>query len=270
MPARFPQLDKLSLSGLAFMDILHLGDDWLTTVKATRSPHITLYISDIQFQTTMRRNHESADSSSIFDFLRLISALSPPCGIHFKNLSLSYRPHGKRLRDAEHLHKIFTSLLSFDNVSPDALVEFFQLAEWLSGSTTFSRCSIPRLSGNLSPSYDLTFKHIPPSDTSAQDDSLCNILSIWSGDRRDALSVTSCDAFNDEFLRWLGEKGEDGKINAKGIRAFFIEDCTNFTAGILLDLIDFLSTTDMQEQEGRENSGPLHGFADVKRVSSGV
>ncbi|KAF8962389.1 hypothetical protein BDZ97DRAFT_1824838 [Flammula alnicola] len=231
------------MSGVAFMDILHLGDDWLATVKV--GPYLTLYISDFQFQTMKPC---PTDSSSTFDFMRLISALNPEGGIRLKNLSLSHRPHKRR--DTEHLYDLYSSSISFDNVSMGFIMEFFQLATWSADYTTFSRCSIPPVSGSLS-SYHLTIEHIPSCHTSHDDDSLYNIVSIWNN--RGNLTVTSCASFDDKFLHWLGGEGEDGTIEAEGIMTLDVGDCTNFTAGALRRLIDNMNDPgklELQELEG--------------------
>ncbi|KAF8959581.1 hypothetical protein BDZ97DRAFT_1922752 [Flammula alnicola] len=248
------------MSGLAFMDILHLGDDWLATVEA--SLDLILYISDFEFQS-MKRN--SADSSSTFDFMRLVSVLNPRGGIELKNISLAYRPHKRR--DTEHLYDLHAESMRFDNVSAGFIMEFFQLATWSAGETTFSHCSIPPVSGSLS-SYDLTIEHVPSSDIPADhDDSLYNIVSIWNS--RGFLAVHSCPVFNDEFLRWLGGEGEDGAIEAEGIAFLEIDDCTNFTAGALRRLIDIRNdpaTLELQEQEGWQDGQRLESVTVGRRV----
>ncbi|KAF8959572.1 hypothetical protein BDZ97DRAFT_2061085 [Flammula alnicola] len=240
VPVKFPRLKKLSMSGLAFMDILHLGYDWLATVKG--GPNLILYISDFRFRS---RKCNSADSSSTFDFMRLISALNPRAGIHLKNISLSYRPHQRR--DTGYLCDRRVYGIDFDKVSTGFIIEFFQLATWSAYCTTFSCCYIPPFSGTLT-SHDLIIECIPSCDSSAHhDDSLYNIISRWEG--RSSLSVESCPSFNDEFLRWLGE-GEDDHIEAGKIRFLEVQDCTNFTAGALRRLIDILNDSARREEGG--------------------
>ncbi|KAF8959582.1 hypothetical protein BDZ97DRAFT_1761292 [Flammula alnicola] len=251
VPVKFPKLTKLSMSGIAFMDILHLGDDWLATVKV--GPYLILYISDFQFQTMKPC---PTDSSSTFDFMRLISALNPGGGIHLKNLSLSCRPHKRR--DTEHSYDLYSWSMSFDNVSTGFIMEFFQLATWTADYTTFSHCSVPSVSGNFSSQY-LTIEHIPSSNTSHDDDSLYNVISMWNSCGN--LIVTSCSSFDDKFLQWLGGEGEDGTIiETEGIVALDVHDCTNFTAGALRRLIDILNdlaTFELQEQEGWQDGERL-------------
>ncbi|KAF8969592.1 hypothetical protein BDZ97DRAFT_208381 [Flammula alnicola] len=241
----FPKLTKLSLSGHAFMDILRLGDGRLSRVK--NDFYLTLHISDFQFMNTKRHTD---DSGTFFVFMQLISALSPLGGIHLKNLSLSYRPHKRR--DTEYLYHVDAASISFDNVSPGFIMEFFQLATLNVNCTTFSHCSFPPVSGSFS-SYCLTIEDMPSSDISAHnDDSLYNIISIWNNG--DCLEVASCPAFNDEFLHWLGEEREDGKVEAEQnqIKLLQVRDCTNFTAGALRRLIDILNDSarlDLLERE---------------------
>ncbi|KAF8962386.1 hypothetical protein BDZ97DRAFT_1111021 [Flammula alnicola] len=241
VPVKFPRLIKLSMSGLAFMEIPHLlGDEWLAAIQA--SYRLTLHISDFQFQSM---NPNSPDSSSTFDFVRLISALDPGGGIHLKNISLSYRPH--RRRDTQYSYNLRTHVIDFRNVSTGFIMEFFQLATWSAYYTFFSCCSVPPVSGSLT-SRDLIFECIPSCDSSAHhDDSLYNILSLWEG--RGSLMVASCPSFNDEFLRWLGE-GEDGEIEAEKIRFLEVQDCTHFTAGALRRLIDILNDSARREEGG--------------------
>ncbi|KAF8957759.1 hypothetical protein BDZ97DRAFT_1762642 [Flammula alnicola] len=219
----FPALRRISLHGLAFMELWTLGRDWTSELKM-HDDSFAVTISHFQFQ----KDRDGVDHGNTFtNFMDLLMPIRFMTSTRFKNFSLSYRLRRKKL---ESRHNLDSSALYFDNVSSQFIAEFYRTVECSPESIQFSHCSIPQLSRG----YDcwfLTLEHISGTTNTIDDGSLYNILSVWDGS---ALSVVSCAFFEIACLDASTRRGQVSHFCAY----VSVRDCTNFTTDAMLRLVD--------------------------------
>ncbi|KDR70774.1 hypothetical protein GALMADRAFT_144269 [Galerina marginata CBS 339.88] len=186
---------------------------------------------------------------SLTNFLRCLSELRVPASIFLQDLYLSYEYSVDNLNSADRTHPAYTfsgTDTYFKSVSKDFIAHFYALANVVSGfMLSFEDCEIPNIS-HLQYARNICLENIVDD----QGQSLRNVLAAWEGS---CLTTYSCPPFNDTFLSWLRSVQEYIRIDTEGNRVSIkaypavnlsslqIDDCVNFTAPALMEVVKFRS-----------------------------
>ncbi|KJA26680.1 hypothetical protein HYPSUDRAFT_63896 [Hypholoma sublateritium FD-334 SS-4] len=242
IPLPLKKLRRMSMCGSAFMDIIHLGTEWLHAQSGSNQVRSraeitipTLHLRDFEFPAC---NDEMIDKEYTFArFIHLLHFIVPWDRLHFETISLAYRPHSDVRAAGQHdLEYADWSSLTLENVSRDFITEFFQIGNLDSVEYLyFISCSVPPISGGFfCANLSLSDAPVGGASFSDNDDSLYNLLSSWKGS---SLALTACPTFDDKFIHWLADDRGDGECEAYGIRFLDLKDCQNFTASALRRLV---------------------------------
>ncbi len=237
VPAPLKKLSKMSMCGSAFMDIIHLGTEWLEVQPGSngyfQDKHKcpSLHLRDFEFPVC---NNEMIDKEYTFTrFVYLLHFINQWHRLHLEDISLAYYPHShvradrrnQRLRDVE------VSCLTLERVSRDFIAELFRIGNLENMECLhFISCSIPAMSRPIS-CFDISLHDVPAAGDSCSnngDTSLYNLISNWESEAR-SLELDACSTFDENFINWLADDRGDGECEAYGINALKIKNCQNFT-----------------------------------------
>ncbi len=248
IPSPLNKLTKLSMCGSAFMDIIHLGTEWLQAqpgsnqFQSRRTCAPTLHLRDFEFPAC---NNEMIDGEyTIIRFIHLLHFLSPWYNVHFENISLAYHLHSNFTADVEqnnNLLEVKVSSMTLKDVSRDFIAELFQIGN-LEGCSMerlyFVSCSIPRISNHIHCLTSVSLSDVPAAGAlfSKTDDSLYNLTLSWDPAGR-SLELNACPAFDDNFINWLADDRGDGQCEGYAISSITLRNCQNFTARAIRRLV---------------------------------
>lgn len=244
-PAPLPlkKLSEMSMCGSAFMDIIHLGTEWLQAQSVLNHAHsrseLKLYLRDFEFPII--GNEMTGKEYTLARFIHLLHFINPNAELRLRNISLANCSHTSDLGEAGQ-YRLFVpewASLTFESVSSDFIAEFLRIGNPLAGdlgSLDFVSCSIPPIPGPFF-CHELSVRDVPAANTLSPDDddeSLYNLLRGWEGG---SLELTACPSFNDEFIDWLTDESDGAGCAAYVIHSLFLNDCENFTVSAIQRLV---------------------------------
>ncbi len=245
LPLPLSRLSKMSMCGSAFMDIIHLGTEWLQAQSGNNQAHSR---DESTFLTIRLRDFEFPDGYidkeyTFANFTRLLHFISPRTqSLHVEHISLDYYPHTIVKAAGRHKQQdmdLYSLIL--ENVSGHFIKELFQTSN-LNGLDRlhFISCSIPLIRSHTIHCSDIILSDVPTrkwsSSLSDDDcDSPYNLIISWFGGN---LTLSACPTFDDDFIYWLAFDGiGHGKCPGNKIRSLHIEDCQDFTASAIRHLV---------------------------------
>lgn len=247
------KLSDVSMGISAFMELIHLGVDWLgKRDPESYSLHMNLFLSDFQFSDLGTNTNDK--EYTVTNFINLAFHFNPRGALHLHDISTT---NDLQVLGATDLVQPGWHAVHFVNDSPKLVDAFFRITKFKEtqfvGQMYFEQCVLSPFPCILPCSgTSLVLRDMPAACLPA-DRSLYNVFSAWEDG---ILFLYSCPGFDDDFIDWLVQKKDGSDCHGAGIFTLNIYDCIHFTSGAIRRLVTALNDParlDRLVQEGENN-----------------
>ncbi|KAH7889423.1 hypothetical protein F5I97DRAFT_525194 [Phlebopus sp. FC_14] len=238
-----PHLRELHLDGRSFQGLCLSPSKWLSGLLGLKVLSVSCF----------HRNSWS-DGLDLYGLLGAIESCSKLDDLTLRDLYFR--------RNRPWTLESFISNLRFmhlEDLDGDVLVEIIKAADIMPERVTISRCSLPQGCPPLMSDH-VRFQTIDVSQN------LMHPLSEWVGD---ALSVSHCPSFNDEFLEQLADGGPaDARFPCPQLGQIRLNGCQNFSPQMLRNMIQKRCSVAWEGFSGDAAAVADHNFDTVAPITS--